>query len=108
MIIDIMQSQTIVAASASFAAGWCLGWFMRGLYYAGKNTFRIRMEQIIQITIFLLWTMATFRAVIYDTVEYPPLFLNLMFGAIAGSMNRSVGNYLIEGISAFISYSKKK
>lgn len=82
-------------AVATFFTGWCLGWFIRGWYNHAEPNKKIKLEAVIQLTVFLLWTLATARAVIYDGVEYPPFFLNLFFGAVVGSMNRGLGEYLI-------------
>lgn len=82
-------------AVATFVMGWCIGWFIRGWYDHSKSSIQMKMETIIQVTVFVLWTIATARAAVYDGVAYPPFFLNLFFGAVVGSMNAKLGDYII-------------
>lgn len=96
----LLDSLPLWVSIASFVAGWCCGWFMRGWYSAKGKGGAAGVEAVIQITVFLLWTVATGRAVLLD-VPYPPFFLNIFFGAIVGSMNRGLGEYLINLARAF-------
>lgn len=95
MLETIFEPTPLWITILTFIFGWSLGWFMRGWYDHTSVDFQIKFEGLIQFTIFFLWTIATTRAVLIDSVAYPPFFLNLMFGAIVGSMNRGLGEYII-------------
>lgn len=84
-----------------FVVGAILGYFVRKKHDNSDQVSQVRLEAFIQVVVFLLWTAATTRAVFYDNVEYPPLFLNLLFGAVFGSLNKSIGDYLISIAKAF-------
>lgn len=75
-----------------FFAGWCLGWFCRG-YYNNSNS-KITLELVVQISVVLLWIFGTARAMFLGS-DYPPYFINIMFGVVAGSVNTKIGDYLL-------------
>lgn len=83
------------SAIAVFLVGILIGWVIRAKYDHSDVFGKIRLEAFIQVVVFILWTVATGRAVIYDGVAYPPFFLNLFFGAVVGSLNKGFGEYLI-------------
>lgn len=97
------------ACILTFFVGWCLGWFTRGLISTSSVKNRVRIEKFVQLIIIVLWVIATSRAVFLDNVEYPPTFLNLMFGAMVGSLNKDFGAQMVSYVSAIAeSITKKK
>ena len=86
------------ACVTAFICGAILGWVLRGVYAKSDRGVKIGIESVIQMTVFVIWATATSRAAIYDGVEYPPLFLNVMFGAIVGSMNKGLGDWILKFI----------
>ena len=86
----------------TFAFGIVMGFILRSLYDESERKGKSILELIIQIAVISLWITATTRAVIIDSVEYPPFFLNIMFGAIAGSMNKELGKQIVSLVSSVI------
>lgn len=101
-IIQLIETPVPVWASVGgFLFGMVMGWVFRGLYDQGDETKKITMQGLIQVTVFVIWTIATTRAAVTD-IDYPPLFLNVMFGAIVGSMNRNIGDWIIDLIKELL------
>ena len=78
----------------TFALGWCAGWFFRGIHDGTKNSRVLRLESIMQTCVVFIWIIATARAALFDA-PYPPLFVNLIFGAVAGSLNKELGTSIV-------------
>lgn len=102
MLLDFLYWPVpLWGALCLFLIGAIIGYLVRKKHDGSDQIAQVRLEAFIQVAVFLLWTAATARAVFYDNVEYPPLFLNLLFGAVFGSLNKRIGDYLISIATAF-------
>lgn len=81
----------------TFTIGVLIGWAVRHFLGHDKKSFYVNLIRAIVI---LAWSAVTLKALIYNT-EYPSMFLNIMFGSIAGGFNPAIGEYLIKLSTAF-------
>jgi hypothetical protein len=97
----ILVEVPLWATMMLFFFGTVVGWFLREHYDHSSKPARGFLETLVQVTVLSLWALATARGVFVEGAEYPPLFLNLVFGAVVGSMNKQIGEYLIKAITSF-------
>jgi len=86
--------QAVIGYSASiFVIGFIAGASV--VRYVCNRSEKNLYVEVIRFCVISLWIFATAKAAILD-VEYPPFFLNLMFGVIAGGLNTGIWNRTIE------------
>lgn len=96
----LFEDTPLWVSIATFFIGWSFGWFTRGAIAGLSSERKVSLESIIQFSVVSIWIFATFRAAIFDA-PYPPLFVNLMFGAVAGSLNGKMGKGITEILKNF-------
>ncbi len=102
LLIDVPLWSTIV----TFAVGWCLGWFVRGIYDGSSKEKRIGLEKIVQLCVVFLWIAAMSRAIFFDSFDYPPPEVSILFGAAAGTMNRQLGDQIVKVLKVLMPFKK--
>lgn len=81
---------------ATFAIGVLIGWTLR--HFLGHEKKSIYVNAI-RFIVICAWSAITVKAIIYNT-EYPSMFLNIMFGSIAGGFNPAIGEYILKFTTA--------
>ena len=75
--------------------GWVIGFFKIG--FVGLDIQPTKMLSfIIQILVVYVWFIGSYRAASDSSVSYPPIAVNLIFGAVMGSLNHQWGEYFVE------------
>jgi len=81
---------------ATFLLGLVIGWIIKEYIGHEKSN---RLIDIIRLAVIILWVASTAKAIILNT-DYPPLFLNIMFGAITGGLSPAIGDKALSFIQA--------
>ena len=82
---------------STFLVGLIIGWVIKD-YMGNKEP--NRLINIIRLVVFILWAAGTAKAIFLNS-SYPPLFLNIMFGAITGGLSPAIGDKALSFIKAF-------
>lgn len=80
-------------SSAIFVVGFITGATV--VRFVSRKQERHLYIDVIRFFVIALWIFDTAKAAIFD-VEYPPFFLNLMFGVIAGGLNSDIWSRMLE------------